>query len=65
MACSYARASAGPDVPTGGDKTQPHQRLSEMKYVAVRRLFIYIEHFIEECAYWAVFGPGRALMKEG
>jgi hypothetical protein len=36
-----------------------------MKYVAVRRLFIYIEHFIEECAYWAVFGPGRALMKEG
>jgi hypothetical protein len=30
----------------------------------VRRLFIYVEHFIGEWAYWAVFEPKRARMAE-
>jgi phage tail sheath protein FI len=33
--------------------------LSGWKYVNVRRIFVFIEHFIEEGAHWAVFERNR------
>lgn len=42
-------------TPSGGAKTHPAGAPSGWKYVNVRRLFVYVEHFIEEGANWAVF----------
>jgi phage tail sheath protein FI len=42
----------------GGAETHPRAP-SGWKYVNVRRSFVFIEHFIEEGAHWAVFERNR------
>jgi hypothetical protein len=60
------RASLASDnvKPEGGAKTRPPGAASGWKYVNVCRLFVYIEHFIEEGANWAVFERNRALQEQ-
>jgi hypothetical protein len=50
--------------PTGGAKTHPSGAPWGRKYVNVRCLLVYIEHFIDEGANWAVFERKEALQEK-